>query len=185
MHKILVVLLSILAFATFGHAADIYVKSKKAKVVKSPKKRSSLKSVKRGESLKRLKYRRKWYKVKVGSKTGWIYKGKISKKKPKEDPSLKAEGGGYNALAAEDVAAGSGLRGLGDLSLKYSESNKIGPKQRQFMDYHQSFITSDNFKPKITERGIEVVQISSEDIQKFLEEGKLGDYAEVEGDDWE
>lgn len=175
-----VILLVMLIFMSAGYAETLYVKSKVAKLRKHPRKKKTIKKAKRGTKLTKIKKVRKWIRVKYQGKKLWIYKGKVSKRKPKSDASL------LTANYAEDVAAGSAVRGLSDIALKFSNSNSIKEKHKTFMDFHQSYITTDkkDFIPQITSRKVELIKITLEMLEKFQEDGNIGAYANA-GDDSE
>lgn len=172
-------LLLAIPLATAG--PDLYVSAKQAELRTNPnKKMKQDKVLVRETPLTKKTYSNMWYRVTTAKgESGWIYRGKVSTASPKNDPSLTAEGG--NPLAGENVAASSGIRGLGPLSQKFAGANPVSPAHRQFADYHQSYITTDkeDFTPTLTERGIELVKITSEEMENFESEGKIGEYKDA------
>ncbi|WP_372367354.1 SH3 domain-containing protein [Candidatus Uabimicrobium sp. HlEnr_7] len=166
-------------FLGAGFADTLYIKSKTAPLRKHPRKKKTVAKAKRGEKVKKIKKVRKWIRIKYNGKKLWVYKGKVSKKAPKKDTSL------LTANYADDVAAGSAVRGLSKVALKFSSSQSVSPKHQSFMDYHQSFIATDksDFTPQLA-RGIQLVKITSEMLEKFQEDGKVGSYADP-GDEGE
>jgi hypothetical protein len=79
-------------------------------------------------------------------------------------------------MAAEDVATGRALRGVGPLAEKFAGKNSLSPFHRKCLDYHQSFVQTDKkLQPTITTK-VTPRPISSVEMQKFLEEGKLGEF---------
>lgn len=181
MQKIRVFLIFALIFSVSVLADSLYIKSKYANLVNNPRKKKLIKKLDRGTRVEKISKKSKWYKIAVDGATGWVYKSKTSSREPSIDPSLEAQGG--NLLAGEELAAGSGLRGLSPLGQKFAQSRAITTRHRKFMDYHQSYITITSgkvdIKSKVTEQGIKVVKITSKDLDSFLEEGKLGEYSDA------
>ena len=176
----LLVFCILFVFASAGFSDTLYVKSKYAKLRKHPRKNKTAAKAKRGEELTKIKKVRKWIRVKYNGKKLWVYKGKVSTKAPRSDKSL------LTANYADNVATGNAVRGLSKVALKFSSSQNVSEKHQKFMDYHQSFITTDkaDFSPQLTSRGIELQKITSDMLDKFQEEGNIGAYADP-GDEGE
>lgn len=96
-----------------------------------------------------------WVKVIVKGKTGYIFGAKLSEDKPDKERF----GGAVTASASEGDSA-LALRGLSATSEKYAERNQIKP--------------SDIAAVKEMEKR----KVSADEIDKFLREGKLGEYAQ-------
>lgn len=155
-------------------AGDIFVKAKSGEIKKDPRGTSkTLTKVKFGAKLANAKKSARWYKVKYRGKSGYIYKGFISKKAPENDPSLKAADG--SVLASEKIDASSAVRGVGPNATKFADRGGITKEHRMYIDYHQSFVFSDT---PITELKEKKVPISTADIDNFMKEAKLGPYGE-------
>lgn len=169
-------LMLVIGSLSMASAGDIFVKAKKGEIKKDPRGSSrTLTKVKFATKLPNATKSKRWYKVKYRGKSGYIYKGSISKSKPKNDPSLKAADG--SALASEDVDASSAVRGVGPNAAEFAKRNKITKEHRVYIDYHQSFVFSDT---PITELKAEdkKVPISTADIENFMKEAKLGPYGD-------
>jgi hypothetical protein len=168
-------------FAITVEAGPEYVKSKYAKMRESVRKKKSIKKIPRGDKVEKISTRRKWSKISHKGTIGWVYKRKLTSKPPKTDPSLAKKG--TNAWAGEEVAAGSALRGLSPTTQKFAKAGSITKQHRAFAEYHQSYVTITNeqvrFQPKMSEKGINPVRIGTDEIENFLSEGKLGEYADV------
>lgn len=175
------VLLVLMMFVSLGYADTLYVKSKRAKLRKHPRKKKTVEKAKRGESMTKLKKVKKWIRVNYKGKKLWIYKGKVSKKNPQPDPSLAAL-----SKSPEDIAAGSAVRGLSEVALEFSKENKVSEKHKTFMDYHQSYISTEksDLAAEITSKKVKPVAITPDMLEKFQEDGKIGAFAEA-GDDSE
>jgi uncharacterized protein YgiM (DUF1202 family) len=171
--RMLVVAAFVFSGLSFASADDIYVKAKKGKIKKKPRGSSStLSKVKFGVKLSNAKKQKKWYKVAYRGKKGYIYKGYISKKAPEKDPSLTTEG---TNLSSEDIDASSATRGVSPTAMKYASRNSIKKIHRTYIDYHQSFVVSDRI---ITELPENKQRVTNEDIEKFMEDVKLGPYSD-------
>lgn len=167
-------LLLVFGSLSVASAGDIFVKAKKGEIKKDPRGSSkTLAKVKFGSKLSNAKKSSRWYKVKYRGKSGYIYKGFISKKEPEADPSIKAADG--SALASEDVDATSAVRGMGPRATGFADRSGITKEHRKYIDYHQSFVFSDRV---ITELPKNKVVITSEDIDNFMKEAKLGPYGD-------
>jgi hypothetical protein len=159
---------------------SLFVQAKNSKLRKDPSKESKNDvPVDRGKELKEMSFKKNWYKVKIAgtSTEGWIYQGKVTKGKITEDASL-TKGGTANPKIGEELAAGSAIRGLGPVSQKFADRNKVTDRHKRFADYHQSYIcvSKSESAPNLTEPGIKAVKIDDDNLEKFLQEGQLGEF---------
>ncbi|MEK7487649.1 MAG: hypothetical protein AABZ60_25240 [Planctomycetota bacterium] len=113
-----------------------------------------------------------WREVNFEGKSGWILKTCLSAEEPPEDPSLTAKDG--SRYSSEDVDAQSAVRGVSPTASKFADANGISQIHRDYLDYHQSFVISD----RVLDRPGTKNPITEEDLNHFLEEGKIGEYAE-------
>lgn len=116
MKKISIMLLIFMFFAGPALAADLYVKSIKARVLSKPSMRSkTVKILSRGSKVKELKRKGKWVMVEIEGKSGWISKYLVSKRPPMKRVSRLAKGKSLEktsrrrASAFTSVAAARGL----------------------------------------------------------------------------
>ncbi|MDF1667088.1 MAG: hypothetical protein P1V97_35420 [Planctomycetota bacterium] len=159
---------------SFASAGDIFVKAKSGEIKKDPRGTSkTVTKVKFGAKLANAKKSSRWYKVKYRGKSGYIYKGFISKKAPEKDPSLTAKDG--SALSSEEVDASSAVRGVGPNATKFADRGGIKDVHRTYIDYHQSFVFSDT---PITAEGVKKQYITTAEIENFMKDAKLGPYGE-------
>ena len=184
------IVLFLMTMSMLSAQSTYYIKSKYAKVRKRrARKRRSDPKVRRGTKVEKVKYRRRWYKVKIEDETGkiikgWIYRRRIKKlkkgKKLKRDESLYV-GKDKGLRSGENLATGRALRGVGPVAKAYGAKNNPTKVHEGYVDYHQSFITTDKEKFIAKRvRTIEIVKISTEDLENFARVGKLGDYMEEE-----
>ncbi|WP_372365536.1 hypothetical protein [Candidatus Uabimicrobium sp. HlEnr_7] len=168
----LVISLLIFIFINTGYADVLYIKSKNAKLREHPQKKHNSIKVKHSTKLTKIKKVHRWLFVKYKEKKLWVYQGKVSKKIPQKDRSLRV-------IRHDDIA----VHAPGDhLTRKFSSFNGIEKKHMRFMNYHKSCITTDKkglFPELISEDGIETIVITSELLEKFQEEGEIGEYADI------
>lgn len=96
-----------------------------------------------------------WVKVTAKGKTGYVFGAKLSEDKPDKERF----GGTVTASAAEGDTA-MALRGLSATSEKYAERSEIKPEDIAAV------------------KQMEKRKVAQEEIDKFLREGKLGEYAQ-------
>jgi len=116
MKKISIFVLIFMSYAVSGFAADVYVRSVRAKIFAKPSFKSEIIEVAtRGETLATLKKQGKWIKVDFSGKTGWVSKYLVSNSPPMKRVSLLAGGKSLQkssrrrASAFTSVAAARGL----------------------------------------------------------------------------
>jgi hypothetical protein len=99
--------------------------------------------------------------VTSGAKKGFVYKFKLSAKKPSSGSGsgLLAGLGGGGASAREGSSAAS-IRGLSPTSEKYAGRANIRPEHVAMVKHMES------------------VRIAKPEIESFLKAGKLGEYAQ-------
>lgn len=114
----------------------------------------------------------RWREVQYEGKKGWILKNNLSSEEPSDDPSLTAEDG--SRYGSEDVDAQSAVRGVSPTATQFANANGISQIHRDYLDYHQSFVISD----RVLDRPGTSNPITEEDLDRFLQEGKIGEYAE-------
>lgn len=156
------------------HADEVmFVKTKSAKLKDKP--RGTAKDIDTLPFKAKVSITKKdnlWREVKFEGKAGWILKTNLSTEEPADDPSLTAADG--KRYSSEDVDAQSAVRGVSPTATKFAESNGISQIHRDYLDYHQSFVISD----RVLDRPGTKNPITEEDLNRFLEEGKIGEYAE-------
>jgi hypothetical protein len=147
-------------------AETMYVKSSETKAMKEESAQSDVVQVlDEGTAVEVVQKSSKFFKVALpGGKTGWIFKFKLGSDAP-AGGSGGGDGmldslGGKQKIAARESGSGSSIRGLGPVSEKHAQSKGISAKNIQ------SVKQMENFK------------ISREDLEKFLREGKLGEFAQ-------
>ena len=145
-------------------AETMYAKKSgvKVTVAKSPTSKV-IAMLKTGDSVTVLDKAGRQYQVKLSNgKKGWVFKFKLSGKKPS---SSRGGGSGLSALtgktriAAKESRAGGSIRGLKESTEQYAERKHISPAHRRAVDK------------------MEELTISDEDLQRFQQEGHVGEYA--------
>ena len=142
-------------------AQTMYVKKSGTKLRASNSAKSDvLAKLKKGTPVTVAKKSRRFYKVSApGGKSGWIFKFKLTSKAPQRGQGgdfLGALGG--QQIAARESASGSSIRGLSPISEKHAKSKGISQKNIDAVKKMENF------------------KVRSEEIEKFLMEGKLGEY---------
>jgi hypothetical protein len=114
-----------------------------------------------GDQLEVVKKEGNWLQVKTeGGAQGWIYTGKTSKTKPGGgDSGLAQLGRSMRGSEASAVTASAGARGLDKVSEGYANRAGISPKDRDTVDRMTAY------------------QIPDQEVEEFLKEGGLGEYA--------
>ena len=151
-------------------ATTLYVTSDGAELKsESSSSSSTVTELKRGSALALVKQEGRWYNVTTeNNQTGWIYRGKVSEEEPEieniEDDEVGL-GGLLGGLSGSDINADAAdssrsIRGLSPEAKEYA--NATGTPQ-QSQDALDSVISR---------------KVSESDIDHFLKEGKVGEYAE-------
>ena len=115
-----------------------------------------------GDALEVLRKEGNWLEVQTarGAK-GWIFAGKTTPTKPagSQDDPLALLGKSFRRTEAGDVTAAAGARGLDKVSEGYANRVGITQQHRDAIDRMASY------------------RINDHDVEDFLKEGGLGEYA--------
>ena len=159
----------IFLFAGFGFTSQVaaetwYVKKSATKLQAAAKARSKvLAKLNKGTPVDVLGKSGKFYKVSAGGETGWIFRFKLTKKEHSGSSGhsdVLGALGGQQQIAARESAYGSSIRGLSPVSEKHAIKKGVSPA------------SIDSVKE------MELYKIDDEALDKFLEEGRLGAYAD-------
>lgn len=160
---IILLLLSLSLLAGVALAETLYVQ---AKTVKLRAGKTSLDSVvanlKFGEPLEVLRKDGIWLEVQTtAGKKGWIFAGKTTTVKPSssENDALARLGQSVRRTEAGDVTATAGARGLDKVSEGYANRTGITQRDRDAVDRMVAY------------------RLSDQEVEDFLKEGGLGEYA--------
>lgn len=141
-------------------AETLYAKSSSTKLQASASATSDVVALlKKGAAVNVLEKDGKFYKVSVGGKEGWVFKFKLSSAKPASGGELDGLVGSQK-VAASGSTSGSSIRGLSPVSEDYGKRKGIGPEHIQAV------------------KDMEQRQVNPKELDKFLEEGKLGEYSQ-------
>lgn len=168
MHKSFFVRFSIaLVILLLPHLASAetwYVKKSATKLQAEASARSEvLGKLKKGTPVKVKKKSGKFFQVSSSGKTGWIFRFKLTKKAPaggQGDGDVLSALGGDQKMAARESASGSSIRGLSPIAEQHAR--KKGATEASI----QAVKNMENFK------------VRPEELDRFLEEGKLGEYSQ-------
>jgi hypothetical protein len=115
-----------------------------------------------GDELSVLNSSGRWYEVKTGSgEQGWIYRGKVSR----EPPSTTESGGSLvgtlpgSSIQANASDTSRSVRGLSPAAEEYANNTKTPVEYKKALD-------------KVLE-----VRVTDSEIEEFLREGGVGEYA--------
>jgi hypothetical protein len=157
---VLFVLLS-LAFPGSVLAETLYAKSSGTKLQKSESATSSvLGKLRKGAAVSVVKKGKKFYQVKAGSKTGWVFKFKLTSRRPAGGGGSGLSGLGGDRVASSGSGSGSSIRGLSPISEDYAKRKGITQADVAAVKHMES--------QKISER----------ELDSFLSQGKLREYGE-------
>ncbi len=156
---------------TIGYAATtLYVTSENAELKsESSSSSATIVELKRGTELTLVSKEGRWYQVTTEEdSTGWIYRGKVSEEEPEIEETDDDEGslgGLLGGLSGSDINADAAdssrsIRGLSPEAKEYAEAAGT-PQQSQ--DALDSVIS---------------VKVDEQEIDQFLKQGKIGEYAE-------
>ncbi len=152
-----------ISFSSLSFAETLYVKSSKTKLRSSDNvKASVLGLLEKGTPVTVIVKSKRFFKVGLDNgQKGWIFKFKLSKKAPAGGGS---GGGGFsdvlagNQISANESTSASSIRGLNPVSENYAKSKGISTQNIQAVD------------------NMEAYKIDSAELDKFLQEGRLGEY---------
>ena len=161
--KIIFLLFILVSFAFPGSviAETLYAKSAGTKLQKSESARSSvLGKLRQGASVKVISKGKKFYQVSAGGKKGWIFKFKLTSKKPAGTSGSGLSGMSGERVASSGSSSGSSIRGLSPISEDYAKRKGIT----------QANIAS--------VKHMENLRVSERELDTFLSKGKLREYGE-------
>lgn len=151
-----------ICFSSLSFAETLYVKSSKTKLRSSDNvKTSVLGLLKKGTAVTVIVKSKRFFKVGLeNGQKGWVFKFKLSKKAP----AGGGGGGGFadvlagNQISANESTSASSIRGLSPVSENYAKNKGISAQNVKAVDNMEAF------------------KIDSLELDKFLQEGKLGEY---------
>ncbi len=153
-----------------GAQQTIWVSSTNAKLkTEMSASSSTVATLKIGTKLSVISTEKRWYQVKTPSgKAGWIYRGKISKTPPETTQTQSkgdSTGGLLGGLTGSSIRADASdtsrsIRGLSPEAKAYAKATETPEKYQNALDKTLS------------------LQIIDKEIEQFLQEGRIGEYAE-------
>lgn len=155
-----------LSLAGTGYAETLYVKKSGTKLQAADSAKSDvLAKLDQGTPVTVIKKLKRFYQVsEPGGKKGWVFKFKLTSKAPKASGGgtgdLLGALGGKQKIAARESSSGSSIRGLTPVSENYAKKKGISAVDIQSV------------------RQMETYRISAEEMDKFLKEGRLGEYGQ-------
>jgi len=153
-----------IGFSSQVSAETWYVKKSATKLQAEAEARSKvLRKLNKGTPVDVLEKSGKFYKVSVGGEAGWIFRFKLTKKPPAGgggDGDVLGALGGQQQIAARESAYGSSIRGLSPISEEHAIKKGASPASIESV------------------KDMERYKIDDEALDKFLEQGRLGAYAD-------
>ena len=144
-------------------AKTLYVKRDGTKLRSAESAKSKvITKLRKGTSVRVLDKKKKFYKVSVSGKKGWIFQFKLTSKAPagaSQDGDFLGALGGKQQMAANESSSASSIRGLSPVSEKHARDKGIPVESIKAVKQMESF------------------RINPEELDKFLSEGKLGEYS--------
>ncbi len=163
---LVILLVAGLSFVSNGFAETLYVKKSGTKLQAADSAKSKvIAKLGQGTPVKVIKKAKRFYQVSAsGGKKGWIFKFKLTAKAP-----ANAGGGGGDVLgalggrqkiAARESSSGSSIRGLSPISEKHAKTKGISEEEIKSV------------------KQMETYSVAPEAMEKFLKEGRLGEYGQ-------
>lgn len=143
-------------------AESLYVKKSGTKLQSEGSAKSKVvKVLGKGTPVDVLDKSGKFYKVSAGGSEGFVFKFKLTRKKPaKAGGGLLDILGGDPKFAAKESASSSSIRGLSPMSEEHAKKKGISEKDIQAVKQMESF------------------KVSTEELEQFLAQRKLGEFSE-------
>jgi len=162
-----VTLLAGLSFVSDSFAETLYVKKSGTKLQAEDSAKSEvIGKLDQGTPVSVVKKDKRFYQVSApGGKTGWVFKFKLTSKVPAKSGGGGGAGllgalGGRQKIAARESSSGSSIRGLSPMSEKHAKNKGI---------------TEEEIK---SVKQMEVFRVNPQEMEKFLKEGRLGEYGQ-------
>lgn len=155
-------LLTLMAVGDALGQSVVYVKSRTAKIRAEKSASAEAKEVPAGTELKVLAKQDKYYRVQLpdGSQ-GWVFHVSVTDQKPQSAESGLAGAGATSGITVAEASTSASIRGLKPMAEDYARNKSISP---QSVD---------------GARKMEALSVSSDEVDAFLREGRLGEYAEA------
>lgn len=158
-----VFLIASVGLASGVFAETLYVKKSGTKLqAEGSAKSKVVKVLGKGMAVDVLEKSRRFYKVSAGGSEGFVFKFKLTSKKP-----AKAGGGGLldilggdQKIATRESTSSSSIRGLSPMSEEHAKKKGVSEKDIQAVKQMETLI------------------VSAEEIEQFLSQRKLGEFSE-------
>ena len=156
--------IAIFLLPQLAFAETWYVKKSRTKLQAEASARSKvLGKLSKGTPVEITKKSGKFFKVSTEGKSGWVFRFKLTKKAPASGQGggdVLGALGGNQRMATRESSSGSSIRGLSPISEQHAL------KKGATRDSVQAVKDMENFK------------VQPEEIDQFLEQGKLGEYSQ-------
>ena len=161
--KFACMVLALAFLPSFAQAETMYAKKNGVKVTaeKSPTSKV-VGTLSTGDQVEVVKKVGRQYHVKLpNGKSGWVFKFKLSDKKPAGKSGGSSLSGltGKTTIAARESRSGGSIRGLKETTEQYAKGKNIDPAHRRSVDAMEAFHVSDS------------------ELAQFQQAGCIGDYS--------
>lgn len=158
-------LLAGLGFVGDSIAETLYVKKSGTKLQAADSAKSKvIAKLSQGTLVSVIKKSKRFYQVSTsGAGKGWIFKFKLTSKAPAKSgggSGVLGALGGRQKIAARESSSGSSIRGLSPISEKHAKNKGISEEEIQAVKQMETF------------------RIHPQEMEKFLKEGRLGEYGQ-------
>ena len=161
---ILLIGTAVLLLPQLAAAETWYVKKSRTKLQAEASARSKvLSKLEQGTPVNVKKKSGKFFQVSTGGKSGWVFRFKLSKKAPaggQGEGDVLGALGGNQRMAARESASVSSIRGLSPISEQHAREKGATSESIQAVKDMEDFI------------------VRPGQLDRFLEEGKLGEYSQ-------
>jgi uncharacterized protein YgiM (DUF1202 family) len=155
---------AILLLPQLASAETWYVKKSRTKLQAEASARSKvLSKLSKGTPVDVMKKSGKFFLVSTSGKEGWVFRFKLTKKAPaggQGEGDVLGALGGNQKMAARESNSGSSIRGLSPISEEHARKKGATTESIQAV------------------KDMEMYKVNPEQLDGFLEKGKLGEYAQ-------
>lgn len=164
--SLVILLLAGLGSASDSFAETLYIKKSGTKLQAADSAKSEvIAKLDQGTSVRVIKKAKRFYQVSApGGKKGWVFKFKLTAKVPANSSGggsgILGALGGRQKIAARESSSGSSIRGLSPISEKHAKNKGISEEEIKSVKQMETF------------------RVNPEAMEKFLKEGRLGEYGQ-------
>ena len=159
-------LVAVLIFSVIPVLAggNMWVTSEKARLKSEPKASSAtLSTVPVGAKVSVLESENRWYRIRTASgEEGWMYRGKLTDAPPSKETEASDNlfsSMQSSSISADEAQTSRSIRGLSKETEQYAQKRKTPEVYKKALDQ------------------VLAIRITDKEVDVFLKEGKIGEYA--------